>query len=185
MRSRPHVWMMALVVPALSGCVEAFGTDSPHEPGAALGTFHVTAKMTANDCGDGALGAPLSWEFDVKLAWEDDSLFWNSGGEVLVGTLSEDGQAFEIGAGVVMNMRDESNPEDLAKAPCSVVRQDTAVGTLTREGAAVSAFAGTLSYAFAPTADSQCADLVTSETPTFASLPCSMRYAFEAPRTGD
>ncbi|MEZ4301159.1 MAG: hypothetical protein R3B70_39850 [Polyangiaceae bacterium] len=166
----------------LSGCVEAFGDKNPYEPGEALGTFHVTAQQTANDCGEGALGAPVAWDFDVKLAWEERSLFWDSGGQIIVGSLSEDRSSFEISTVVVQDMRTAS---DGGLPPCSMERTDVAKGTLTAEGEGVSAAQGTLSYSFQPTAGSMCADLVDGEEPLFASLPCEIKYAFKAPRTGD
>jgi hypothetical protein len=165
-----------------TGCVEAFGNRSPYQPGEPLGTYHVTATQSANDCGDGALGAPPVWEFDVKLAWEDDSLFWNSGGEIIVGTLSADRASFEIAADVVQDMRTEA---DVGKPPCSVARHDGAKGSLALEGEGVASASGTLSFAFSPTSGSSCGDLVGGEAPLFLALPCAIAYAFEAPRKGD
>ena len=169
-----------LVLPVMAGCVEAFGDRNPYEPGEALGTFHVAAKQTQNDCGAGALGAAAAWEFDVKLAWEGDSVFWDSGGQVIVGTLSADRSSFEIVTDVVIDMRTAA---DAGKLPCSMDRHDVAKGTIVPEGDGVASFGGTLSYAFASTAGSSCGDLVASETPVLAAIPCSMTYSFSAPRT--
>lgn len=180
--SRPPPLFSVLVGILSAGCVEAFGTDDPHDPGDALGTFHVTAKETQNSCGAGALGATATWEFDVKLAWGEGQIFWNSGGEIVVGALSEDRRSFEIATSVLMDMRTE---EDAGKPPCSILRTDVAKGTLETSGESVSSFGGTLSYAFDPTADSDCTDLLGPETPVLAALPCSMTYGFTAPRTGD
>lgn len=182
MPRRPPLLSGVLAVLCTTGCVEAFGTDDPHDPGDALGTFHLTAKQTQNGCGEGALGAPASWEFDVKLAWGEGQLFWNSGGDVLVGTLSEDRRSFEIATTVLMDMRTEEDP---GKPPCSIQRVDVAKGTLELSEDAVTSFGGTLSYAFDPTVDSDCTDLLGPETPVLAALPCSMVYSFTAPRTGD
>lgn len=174
--------LVFVVAVGSAGCVEAFGDRNPYEPGEPLGTYHVKASQTANDCGDGALGAPPVWEFDVKLAWEDDSLFWNSGGQVIVGTLSADRTSFEIATEVVQDMRTDA---DAGKPACSVARSDVAKGKLSVEGEGVSAASGTLSYSFAPTSGSSCSDLVGGEAPIFAALPCAITYSFEAPRTGD
>jgi hypothetical protein len=176
------VSLVLLLTLAAAGCVEAFGDKNPHEPGDALGTFHITAKQTQNSCGDGALGAPPVWEFDVKLSWAEDSIFWNSGGEVIPGTLSDDRASFEIASDVVMNMRTEA---DAGKKPCSIARHDEAKGKLVAQGEGVASVSGTLSYAYTPTSGSDCTDLVASEAPLFAALPCAMTYSFEAPRTGD
>jgi hypothetical protein len=175
------VWLVVGVVPLVVGCVDAFGDRDAHQPGDPLGTFHLTAKQKTNDCGDGALGAPPLWEFDVKLAWKDDSLYWNSGGDAISGTLSADRKTFEIDAEVVMNMRTAS---EKGKPPCSIDRQDKATGTLALEGDGVKSASGSLSYAFTPTEGSSCADLVTAENPVIAGLPCAMAYSFDAVRTG-
>ncbi len=174
--------LLLSTLPLLAGCTEAFGTRDAHQPGDPLGTFHITATQTKNQCGDGALGAPATWDFDVKLAWKDGSLFWNSGGEVISGPLSADNKSFQIDTDVVMNMRTAT---DKGKPACSMDRHDTAKGTLTLDGDGVSAAAGTLTYAFEPTEGSSCDDLVTSDTPLFEAIPCEMVYAFKAPRTGE
>lgn len=171
-----------VVVPFLGGCVDAFGTNDPHQPGEHLGTYHLTAKQKHNDCGSGALGAPAVWELDVKLAWGDGTIFWNSGGEVISGSLSADRTKFDIQTDVVVDMRTDA---DAGKPPCSMARHDTAAGKLVLDGDAVSSASGALTYDFAPTSGSECADLVNSETPLFETLPCSIEYAFEAPRTGE
>ena len=165
----------------MAGCVDAFGTSDAHRPGDPLGTYHLTAKQTANSCGDQALGAPAEWQFDVKLSMGEGSLFWNSGGQIISGPVSETG-AFQIDTDVLEDMR---TANDHGKPPCSIDRHDTAKGTLAlTEGAAASA-KGTLTYAFDPTEASSCGDLVTGDAPLFAKLPCSMTYAFSAARTGD
>lgn len=180
-----EVWALVLVGSFglfTAGCVEAFGDRSPYEPGESLGTFHLTAKQKSNGCGDGALGAPAVWEFDVRLRWEEETLFWDSGGQIITGTLSADHTSFEIASDVVQDMRTAA---DQGKPACSIARHDAAKGKLTLEGDGVSKASGTLSYAFEPTSGSSCADLVGGEAPTFEALPCSMAFSFEAPRTGD
>lgn len=179
--------MRRLLLPMLgallaTGCVEAFGDKDPHDPGESIGTFHFTATQTKNTCGTGALGAPETWEFDVSLARGEESLYWNSGGQVIVGELSDDGKAFEFAADVEIDMRD---PDDGWSPPCSMARHDVVKGALKSQDDAVVSASGTLSYSFKPTEGSDCADLVTSETPVFAQIPCAMTYSFKAPRTGD
>jgi hypothetical protein len=177
-----EILALCLIAPSVLGCVEAFGDRDAHQPGEVLGTYHLAAKQTSNSCGDGALGAGPTWEFDVQLASENDRIYWDSGGQVIAGALAGDGVTFEIATDVLMDMRTE---EDAGKPPCSIARHDTATGALVRDGETVTSFSGTLSYAFAPTAESDCNDLVTSEAPVFAAIPCAMAYAFKAPRTGD
>jgi hypothetical protein len=167
---------------AAAGCVEAFGDKNPYEPGEKLGTYHVSASQTKNACGDGALGAPAEWEFDVGLSWEDGSVFWNSGGQVIVGTISDDRKTFEIATDVLQDMRTEA---DAGKPPCSITRHDVASGSFVWEGETATSASGTLSYAFTPTEGSSCGDLITGEQALFAALPCSITYKFKAPRTGE
>ena len=47
----------------------------------------------------------------------------------------------------------------------------------------VDSFSANLSYEFKPTEGSECTDLVMSETPVFAALPCAMIYQVSAVRT--
>ncbi|MBK8259011.1 MAG: hypothetical protein IPK82_40925 [Polyangiaceae bacterium] len=176
-------WALAVVCAVYTvGCVEAFGDKSPYEPGEALGTFHLTAKQKENTCGEGALGAPPVWEFDVKLSWGDSHLYWDSGGEVIVGDLSADKESFQISTTVIQDMRSQT---DTGKPPCSLERDDTAKGTLTREGEGVSLMKGSLTYAFSPTEGSQCADLVEGDAVLFAALPCKIVYSFSAEPVGE
>jgi hypothetical protein len=166
----------------LSGCGDIFGNKDPHQPGNDLGMFRATASLLQSSCGSGALGSPSSWQFDVKLSRGDRVLFWHNGAEVISGSLAEDGVTFAFDAGIVMDMRTE---EDLGWPPCSVARRDHAEGTLAAAEAdtSVDSFSAQLSYEFKPTQDSECADLVTGETPVFAALPCAIIYQVSAVRT--
>ena len=167
-------------LPALAGCGEIFGDKDAHQPGEALGTFHVVGTRASSTCGEGALGSGANWEFDVDLAREGDALYWDNGAQIVVGSLAADGVSFLIETGVVVDMRTE---ETLAYPPCSLERRDAASGALKDAEEEIIGFSGTLSYSFSPTADSECWDLIEGETATFAALPCSMSYALEAART--
>ena len=92
------------------------------------------------------------------------------------------GGAFAIETEIVIDMRTD---EDGGKPPCSMARRDSAKGKLVYDGEVVTSLSGTLAYAFTPTADSSCGDLVDSEMPVFAAIPCAMAYTFTAARTGD
>ncbi|MFO0591576.1 MAG: hypothetical protein U0441_28780 [Polyangiaceae bacterium] len=183
MRSSRHFVAFLAASLFTAGCVEAFGDKDPHRPGEPLGTYHLVAKQTSNDCGDQALGAPAAWEFDVKLSWGTGDLFWNSGGEVISGPVTDAG-AFQIDTDVIEDMRTAT---EKGKPACSIARHDTAKGALklTADGEGATSATGTLTYAFQPTDGSSCGDLVTSDTPLFATLPCAMKYTFTATRTGD
>lgn len=167
---------------ALGGCAEMFGTDNPHEPGSELGVYHVSAVQQTNSCGAGALGSSASWEFDIELArGEQGQLFWGNGSQVIVGQIGSDGRSFSINSAVEVDMRTE---ETLGMPPCSLRRDDSASGVLDAEDNDVGGFVGSMSFAFSPTVDSECSDLVPpSETPILVALPCSMSYQLDASRT--
>lgn len=179
--SRLVSWAVAALL--LGGCGDMFGNQDA-KPGTALGTFHVTAMLSAGTCGDNALGAPATWEFDVKLARASGTLYWDNGDKMVTGALSDDNLAFAIQSQVVEDMRTETAPGP----ECSVARTDKATGTLVGKDADISSFSGQLSYAFQPQTGAQCDDLVATtappnKAPIFAALPCSIAYAFTAPRT--
>jgi hypothetical protein len=168
-----------LLFGSVAGCADAFGTSDAHHPGEPLGTFHVTATLTSSNCGSGALGSADSWVFDVRLSRGDGKLLWDNGRELVGGPVSEAG-AFSLESGTEMDMR--SGGEAKGLKPCSVARRDLASGTL--EGADdVTGFQGTLSYAYAPTPSSSCADLTTGPTAILAQLPCAISYGMSATRT--
>lgn len=190
---------LLLVLPiALVGCADMFGDKDPHQPGTALGAFHVVGTQTSNACGAGALGATSLWEFDVDLARGPDVLFWNNGATVIQGSIGDDQVSFSIGGQVVMNMRAAGMPPG---PPCSIERRDAARGTLGSAGDDVEGFTATLAYGFAPTAGSSCADLVlggldvvvpdvgveqgSNANVLFAALPCAMAYDLKAKRSAE
>jgi hypothetical protein len=179
---RAHLAVTALSALALAGCAEMFGTDDPHKPGNELGVFHVAAIQQTNSCGAGALGSTASWEFDIELARGDQGqLFWSNGAQVIVGQIAGDGRSFTINSVVEVDMRTE---ETLGMPPCSLRRDDSATGVLDGEANDVPGFVGSMSFAFSPTVDSECSDLVPpAEQPTFVTLPCSMSYQLSASRT--
>jgi hypothetical protein len=164
---------IALVSLVALGCGDA--TMDPHKPGVDLGSFDVDATREANTCGESALGgAPATWLFELRLRRGDGVMYWDNGAELIAGELSADGRSFSFDTGVVVDMREGKGA---ALPPCSVARHDRSSGTLDAEE---DAFTGTLTYDFAATEGSDCADLVSSESPTFAALPCGMSYKLEA-----
>jgi hypothetical protein len=155
-----------------SGCF-GDGRADAHNPGTALGTFDVSATVTANTCGAGALGEQSPWAFPIKLSRDPGALYWNNGQDVIVGTLAADNVTFSFSTSVIQNMRD---PNVVGPPPCSVTREDSASGALDAATGAVSSFSGQLSYQFTPTAGSSCDDLVTGAAPVVAQLPCGFGY---------
>jgi hypothetical protein len=160
---------------ALPGC-EAASVD-PHHPGADLGAFRVDADRTKNVCGASALGgSPAKWTFDLRLRRGDGELYWDNGVELIIGTKAE-GESFAFDTGVVVDMREGSGG---GLPPCAIARHDRATIKLDAEA---DAFTGDLSYDFAPTEGSDCADLVTGAMPSFAALPCAMSYGLKGTRS--
>ena len=151
-------------------------TTDAHDPGVKLGTFHVTAARTANTCGEGALGTQAAWTFDVKLSRADRQLLWNNGAELITGSLDADEVTFHFDSGVLIDMRTAA---DHGLPPCSVQRHDQSAGKLAAAGADVASFTGTLSYDFAPTTGSSCADL---NGVVVAALPCGFAYTLAGAR---
>ena len=176
---------LALSLSLLTGCGDLFGDKDAKQPGTALGTFHVTATQASNTCGDKALGAPATWEFDIKLSRDTGTLYWNNGATQIQGTLSDDTQAFAVTGQVEEDMRSNGGS---AGSACAVDRTDRATGSLIGKNTDISSATGQLTFSFDPKAGSMCDDLVatTAESPknvVFAALPCSMTYTFQAPRT--
>ncbi len=174
--------LLFALLAALPACLD-FGDKDAHEPGTALGKFHVDAQQTANTCGEGALGATRSWQFDVELSRGEGAFFWDNGATTIQGVLGDDQVSFSIEGRVVVDMRTGDMPPG---PPCLIERRDRARGRLGNPTDDVARFEATLSYDFAPTPGSLCDDLVVSElsvAPVFAALPCGMAYDLSAQRT--
>jgi hypothetical protein len=183
MRHARATWVMtgALSTLALSGigCVDpSLYSAQAKNNGEALGAYHASAVATELGCGEGSLGSPSTYEFDVRLAKNGGQLQWDTGGALTTGPLSAAG-AFSITASVVVDMRNEET--DFGKPPCSLRRDDRIEGVLADDEAG---FTGSMVFGFTPVAqaDADCSDLVLggSEVPLFAALPCTMSYALTA-----
>ena len=159
----------------------ALGCGKRPELGGELGTFHVEATATENECGEGSLGMESAWAFDVELARQEQELHWDNGYDVVIGALEEDEQTFAFDSAFDMDMRTEEDPSWLP--PCKIRRIDTATGKLSSSTEDVESFAGEMTYRFEPTAGSDCSDLASAEGPLFLKLPCSVRYEVAAERT--
>jgi len=169
-------WFLFFATSTLVACLDK--PYDPDGPGEFIGVFSVDAKRDANTCGDGPLGAPATWTFEMKLSRETGIIYWNNGAEYIQGQLASDKHAFTFDTTVVVDMRaDESMPW---LPPCSVARRDQASGTIADDDESLT---GKLSYDFAPTTGSDCSDLTTSDPLVFATLPCGMAYSLTATRT--
>jgi hypothetical protein len=177
MAPRAPLALAAAILFAVPACADGLGQGDAQAPGTQLGTFHVTASRTENTCGEGALGTQPTWTFDVKLARDPGALYWNNGADLIRGELDADAMTFHFTAAVETNMRAGATP---SLPPCSVRRNDQAKGVLDAKDANAHAFTGSLSYDFAPTSGSSCADLVSGEMAILAALPCRFAYKLAA-----
>lgn len=175
------------VVPGLLSAV-VFGAavascigHAPDGPGEPLGKFHVEAKATANDCGEGALGLTSSWEFDVELRKTQSLLLWDNGKDIVEGRLEDDEKQFSFEITFDVDMRTEEDPAWLPE--CTITRTDTARGSLSSAGADVEGFSGGFTYVFQPTEGSDCSNLYGPDGPLFHLLPCTVEYDVVAERT--
>ena len=166
---------------AALGCVQpgeqAEDNQDPHQPGEALGLFSVTGNLGDDTCGADSLNAPAKWSFQVKLSREGTTLYWLNGKEAIVGDIDESGSfAFETHLDLPL-----AEKRGAAKG-CTIVRNDSANGALR---ASESEFKGTLSYAYAATADSDCGEFSSGTSGLPLALPCSMTYALTGARISE
>ena len=156
----------------------------PYNPGTPLGTFHVNAKLTATTCG----AVPDPWEFDVKLAHEDATLYWIQGGAPVSGTMDRTARA-------TLKTTDsrELRAADARtkRAACVVIRDDVLDVALGGERADqplatvadATRFNGKLTYRFSPMQGSECSDQTLDQGGDFAALPCEVSYDLAAAQT--
>ena len=171
--------VLALVALSLTACLDK--PYDPDGPGDFIGAFSVDAELDVNTCGDGALDAPATWTFEVKLSRDVDLVYWwNSSAELVTGKLASDKHSFSFETSVAVDMRDENSAPWLP--PCTVTRRDRCDGKISDDD---TTFIGKLSYDYSPTTGSDCTDLVTSDSPVFAALPCGMTYTLDAKRTSE
>jgi hypothetical protein len=158
---------------ALAAC---FGGKDPLNPGTPLGTFHVEGKLADDSCGPSS-GAPADWPFDVKLSRDGSTLYWVQGQAPVSGQL--DAQSHTTMKSTDTRTVHDANPRAGVGA-CTMTRDDALDMTLAPDEAS---FTGTLSYTFSATDGSDCADQLISGGGTFATLPCTTKYALTATRT--
>lgn len=166
---------------ALSGCVapgeQVEDDQDPHQPGDALGAFAITGKLGDDSCGADSLNAPSTWSFEVKLSRNGSTLYWLNGREAIVGDIDNSGRfAFETHLDLPL-----AEKRGAAKG-CTVVRRDSASGTLASSSASLT---GKLSYAYDATTDSDCAELITGANGTPLFLPCQMSYSLRGERIAE
>lgn len=137
-----------------------------------LGTFHVAATEATNSCGQGALGAPERFDFDVELSRADSEIFWNgtNGGEIRASL------AFQVAASVRVEV-----PVRPPSAPCVLTREDRIAGALFADtSGAITGFDADMRYEFAAEEACDQAELASSG---LMQVPCVLSYELAAERT--
>jgi hypothetical protein len=175
-RSSRRLPASASILSLLCVLAPACGGKDPYSPGEKLGTFHVSAKLTRSTCG----ATPNPWEFDVRLNHDGAMLYWIQGGAPVEGRVDAAART-ELRVETVYDVRAADAKKKLAV--CSLARTDLFAVTLSgadakpaRDPALTTSFSGGLTYTFAPTEGSDCADQLTSVGGGFPALPCQVDY---------
>jgi hypothetical protein len=176
---------MRVIVPALVLAAGTIGCSAHGEPeydgkvpGKLLGTFAVTGKLGADDCGAELLNAPDPWRFEVRLSRFENDLYWLNGREAIVGELGAKAKTFEFGTRVDV-------PVSSAKrgAPgCTVSRYDYADGSLAWDGDDLLGLSGRMRFEYRTKTDTECLEII-GVPGGFNNLPCELSYAIEAKRS--
>jgi len=169
-RARSFLFVVAF---ATCGCVapgeQELDDQDPHQPGDELGSFAITGKLGADDCGADALNAPQTWSFQVKLSREGTTLYWLNGREAIVGDIDKSGR-FAFATHLDLPLSEKHG----AAKGCTIVRRDLASGTLASSSTSLN---GKLTYAYDATSDSDCSEFITGTNGSPVALPCAMTYA--------
>lgn len=164
-------YVVAVVFAVGSVACSGPATDEPRSPGDWLGSYAVVGTLEESSCGEGALGSPDIWKFDVQLSSADFELFWMNGREAISGQLASDRRTFSFSTAISVALS-EARP---GLAGCTVRRADRAKGLLSHSGPDVPAFEADLTFAYAAESTSECGDYV-GVPGGFAMLPCEMNY---------
>lgn len=163
---------------ALTSCLDFGKVDDAKAPGDMLGMYQVSGNLDSSTCGEGALGAGDTWNFQVKLTRFANDIYWLNGQETLVGDIASDGRSFSIQSGVEVKV---SSPGGARKG-CVIDRRDEAEGKLSDSGDDVESFRGSMSYRYDLGAGSDCTDWLGTEGAVDV-LPCTISYSLKGERT--
>jgi len=171
--------LVALAGLTLAGCLDFRKVDDAKAPGDMLGTYDVAGKLATSTCGEGALGAGKTWNFQIKLTRQANDIYWLNGQETLVGDIANDGRSFSIQSGVqvVVSQPGRGQPG------CMINRRDDADGKLSDSGTDVESFDGTLDFSYEVAKGSDCSDWIGTEG-AVSVIPCSIGYALDGRRSG-
>lgn len=179
MRAFTRAFRVLSVSAALAGCANPgeLGDEDPKAPGEAIGFFTVAGKLSADSCGAESLNAPAEWSFDVKLTRDGSTLYWLNGREAIVGQIDKAG-SFDFETHLDLPLAERHG----AAKGCTIVRRDSAQGTLAKSEDALSL---KLSYGYSATSDSDCAEFATGTDGLPLLLPCSMTYSLRGQRIAE
>jgi hypothetical protein len=184
----PRFALLALAVAAIAGA-SGCGKDATR-PGESIGAFGVSAKLVSTTCG----ATPDPWKFDVRLRYEQNTLYWVQGDAPISGQVDQAAHA-SLTSTDVREMRGADARSQTAA--CNMSRDDVldlvlaplagpvSTSEATSQLAGVTSFKGTLTYHFAATEGSSCEDQLTDLGGDFAAIPCDVKYELEGTRTGD
>ncbi len=168
-----------VICAAVFGCSELVGGGKDAKiPGEPLGTFHVIGQLEASSCGPGAVGSSDVWEFDVRLSRDGADLYWLNGAEAIWGSVAADGTSFSFDTQVAVPAIEAGK----GQPGCTIIRSDSASGSLSSPSLDVRSFTGRLRFGYMPQGGSDCSPLMGVEG-GFSMLPCEMSYLVEATRT--
>lgn len=171
---------MAAAFAAVPGCT---GKD-PFNPGEALGSFSVTAKLVSTTCGS----TPDPWSFSVKLRHEGGTLYWVQGGMPISGSIDTTARAV-LKASDTRTVRAADGKRKIAA--CTMSREDlvdlvlSPVQTPVTDIRTATEFKGTLSYRFVVGEGADCSDQLAEAGGSYTALPCEVRYELSATRVND
>jgi hypothetical protein len=181
----------ALLLVGLTACSQSL---KENEPGKALGAYALSADadMTSS-CIELLNASPRPWTFDVTLRRDGTKGYWiTKGNGPIEGTIDGKGTvSFKQTTPITVH-----GPDKVRElGTCVVNKTDEFVGALagppdTTTG--VASFTGTLRYSYEIAAGADCRDIVGTDgtgadpsLPHFSTLPCDIRYAVGATKTGD
>lgn len=155
----------------------ALEQQDPKAPGEVLGFFAIDGRLSEDSCGRQSLGAPEEWTFEVKLSRDAGALYWLNGREAIVGEIDDSGAfAFETHVDLPL-----SEPRGAFKG-CTIVRRDSAAGSLAQNEASLSA---RLSYGYQAKAGSDCSEYVAEPTGMPEALPCKLTYTLQGEKLAE
>ncbi|MGZ3419115.1 MAG: hypothetical protein ACXVEE_14685 [Polyangiales bacterium] len=165
-----------------------------NEPGDPLGSYALSADADlSSSCIELLNASPRPWTFDVTLRRDGATGYWvTKGSGPIEGTIDTNGAiSFKQTTPITVHGPDKARE----LGTCVVAKTDEFVGTLAgapNSATGLASFSGTLRYSYQVVPGADCRDIVGGSglaadpsLPHFSTLPCDVRYAVTATRTGD